>query len=167
MKFVNNVTSTLESSISATSGRVRVLKAVAPMSDMPAEGKLTISDSLSSPTAIEIIGYSDRVDHGTYWTLTGVTRGMEDTTSSYFSTGAYIFQAFTAGDATNATPLKEPDITYVDSQITRIDYSGGEFKVFSYNLDESINTITVTIDSNTITKTFNYTDGVLTSVTEA
>ena len=166
MSFVNNVKSTLESAISETSARIRVFKAVSPMQDPPAIGKITIADSLSSPTAIEIIEYSTRTDHGDYWTLSEVTRGLEGSTASSFAIGAVVFQAFTAGDATNATPLKEPNITYVNNQITRIDYSGGAFKVFSYNAD-GLNTIQLTADGQTSTKTFIFTGGILTSISNS
>ena len=165
MSFANNVKSSLESAISATVTRVRVLKAVSPMADVPASGKLTIADSLSNPTAIEIIEYATRTDQGAYWTLTNVTRGAEGSAANSFAIGAIVFQAFTAGDATNATPLEEPNITYVDNQITRIDYSGGEFKVFSYNADGSLNMVALTrAGGATTTKTLNYTNGALTSV---
>ena len=165
MSFVNNVKSSLESAISDTIPRVRVLKAVAPMQDLPASGKLTIADSLLNPLAVEIVEYTTRTDHGTYWTLTNVTRGLEGSTASSFAIGAIVFQAFTAGDATNSTPLKEPNITYVDNHITRIDYSGGAFKVFSYNVDGSLNTVALTAAGGaTTTKTLNYTNGALTSV---
>ena len=90
MSFVNNVKSTLESAISETSARIRVFKAVAPMQDPPAIGKITIADSLSSPTAVEIIEYSARADHGDYWTITGVTRGAEESVSSSFLIGAFV-----------------------------------------------------------------------------
>ena len=165
MSFVNNVKSSLESAISATVPRVRVLKAVAPMADIPAVGKLTIADNLSNPTAVEIIEYANRTDHGAYWTLTDVARGAEGSVASSFAIGAVVFQAFTAGDATNATPLKGPNITYLNNQITRIDYSGGEFKVFSYNVDGSLNMVALTrAGGATTTKTLTYTNGALTSV---
>ena len=165
MSFANNVKASLESAISATTTRVRVLKAIAPMQDLPESGKITISDNLFSPTAVEIIEYSTRTDHGAYWTLTGVARGAEGTTSSSFGISAVVFQAFTAGDATNATPLKGPNITYLNNQITRIDYSGGEFKVFSYNVNGSLNMVALTrAGGATTTKTLNYTNGALTSV---
>ena len=167
MSFVNNVRTTLSAILTNVATEINVAKAVAPFNDPPVSGKLTLMDNIFDPEKIEIIEYSTRTDQGAYWTLTDVTRGAEGTVSNSFEIGAVVFQAFTAGDATNATPLEEPNITYVNNQITRIDYSGGGFKVFSYNVDGSLNTVALTVDGTTTTKTLNYANGVLSSVTGA
>ena len=60
-----------------------------------------------------------------------------------------------------------PELTYAANALTRIDYDGGEFKVFSYNGDGTLNTIALTVDGVITTKTLNYTNGVLISITEA
>jgi len=63
--------------------------------------------------------------------------------------------------------LAGPELTYTANVLTRIDYDGGEFKVFSYNGDGTLNTIALTVDGVITTKTLNYTNGVLISITEA
>ena len=100
MSFVNNVKITLNAAITSSATSVQVVKAVAPFNDPPASGKLTLMDSLSGPTKIEIIAYTGRTDNSTYWTLTGVSRGQESTTASAFSSGDAAVQTWTAGQAT-------------------------------------------------------------------
>ncbi len=102
MSFVNNVQTTLNAAITSSATSVQVVKAVTPFNDPPASGKLTIMDSLSSPTKIEIIAYTGRTDNSSYWTLTGVSRGQESTTASAFSSGDAVVQTWTAGDASSA-----------------------------------------------------------------
>jgi len=102
MSFANNVKITLNAAITNSATSVQVVKAVAPFNDPPASGKLTLMDSLSSPTKIEIIAYTGRTDNSTYWTLTGVSRGQESTTASAFSSGDAAVQTWTAGDASGA-----------------------------------------------------------------
>ena len=77
-----------------------------------------------------------------------------------------LFKSFNPAKQAGATPLTGPELTYTTGILTRIDYAGGEFKVFDYNADGTLNTIALTIDGTTTTKTLNYTDSVLTSVTE-
>lgn len=102
MSFVNNVKITLNAAITSSATSVQVVKAVTPFNDPPASGKLTLMDSLSSPTKIEIIAYTGRTDNSSYWTLTGVSRGQESTTASAFSSGDAVVQTWTAGDASSA-----------------------------------------------------------------
>ena len=102
MSFVNNVKITLNAAITNSATSVQVVKAISPFNDPPTSGKLTLMDSLSSPTQIEIIAYTGRTDNSTYWTLTGVTRGQESTTASAFSSGDAAVQTWTAGDASGA-----------------------------------------------------------------
>ena len=100
MSFVNNVKTTLNASATSSATSLQIVKAVSPYSDPPASGKITLMDSLSSPTKIEIITYTGRTDNTTYWTLTGCTRAAESTTASTWAIGDHAIQAFTAGDAT-------------------------------------------------------------------
>jgi hypothetical protein len=102
MSFANNVKITLNAAITSSATSVQVVKAVSPFNDPPTSGKLTLMDSLSSPTKIEIIAYTGRTDNSTYWTLTGVSRGQESTTASAFSSDDSAVQTWTAGDASGA-----------------------------------------------------------------
>jgi|TARA_R110000744_G_scaffold60244_3_gene124921 hypothetical protein len=99
MSFVNNVKSVLNASASSSATSIQIVKAVSPYNDPPASGKITLMDSLSGPTKIEIIAYTGRTDNSTYWTLTGVARGQESTTASAWSSSDNAIQTFTAGDA--------------------------------------------------------------------
>ena len=114
MSFINNVKVTLNAGITSSATSVQVVKAINPFNDPPTSGKLTLMDSLSSPTKIEIISYTGRTDNTTYWTLTGVTRGQESTTASAFSSGDSAVQTWTAGDASltiNNFPFYKADGT--------------------------------------------------------
>ena len=74
-----------------------------------------------------------------------------------------------AGDAGSdgTATLTGPSFTFTGELITRIDYDGAAFKVLTYNADESVNTVTLTIGDDVTTKTFNYTGGNLTSITQS
>ena len=165
MSFVNNVKLTLESDLSATQTRVRLFKAVAPMQDPPESGKITLTDNLSNPTSIEIVSYEGRNDNGAYWTLTGLTRGLEDSVASEFLAGAFAFQSFTAQNATEATPLKKPQPTYTDGVLVRMDYEGGAFKVFGYNEQGLVSSITTTNGDTVSVININWIDGVFSGIT--
>ena len=103
MSFVNNVKSELNASATSSATSIQVVKAVSPYNDPPASGKITLMDSLSSPTKIEIIAYTGRTDNSSYWTLTGCTRASESTTASTWAVGDDAIQTFTAGDAVAAS----------------------------------------------------------------
>ena len=103
MSFVNNVKTTIHSDLNATATSIQIAKSISPFNDPPTSGKLTFMDSLSNPSKIEVVSYTGRTDNSTYWTLTGVTRGLEDTTAASFSVGAYIVQTWTAGQASTAS----------------------------------------------------------------
>ena len=99
MAFANNVKSALENAVSIGATTVDVTKASAPYNDPPVRGKLTIMDSLTSPTAIEIISYTGRTDNTTYWTLTGVSKAQESTTDQAWGADSDCIQSITAIDA--------------------------------------------------------------------
>ena len=103
MSFVNNVKTTIHSAFNATTTSIQVLKATAPFNNPPTSGTLTFMDSLSSPTKIEVVTYTGRTDNGSYWTITGVTRGQESSTASSFDVEAYVIQTWTAEHANIAT----------------------------------------------------------------
>tara|TARA_B110000908_G_C10239895_1_gene445472 strand:- start:921 stop:1391 length:471 start_codon:yes stop_codon:yes gene_type:complete len=125
MSFVNNVKITLNAAITNSATSVQVVKAVSPYNDPPASGKLTLMNSLSNPTKIEIIAYTGRTDNSTYWTLTGVSRGQESTTASAFSSGDDVVQTWTAKQADQSI------VTYKSETITA-----------SKTLDENTNYLT-------------------------
>ena len=102
MRYENNVRATLNAGVSTGASSIQVLKAVSPYGEPPTSGKITLMDSLSSPTKIEILSYTGRTDNTTYWTLTGVTKGVESTTDQAWDAGDPLFQSFTAGDAQQA-----------------------------------------------------------------
>ena len=68
-----------------------------------------------------------------------------------------------AGDEV-ATPIN-PVFTYTDGRLTEINYDDGLYKLLAYNGDQ-LSTLIYYDGFNTILKTFNYTDGILTSITE-
>ena len=103
MSFVNNVKTTIQTAFNATATSIQVLKAVTPFNNPPESGTLTFMDSLSSPTKIEVVTYTGRTDNGSYWTITGVTRGQESSTASSFDVDAYVIQTWTAEHANIAT----------------------------------------------------------------
>ena len=102
MSFINNVKTLVHSTTSNSATSINITKASAPFNNPPASGRITLMDSLTSPTKIEIIIYTGRTDNSTYWTLTGCTRGSESTTASTWAANDNAIQAFTAGNANEA-----------------------------------------------------------------
>ena len=73
-----------------------------------------------------------------------------------------------AGGGGGGLQLLGPDITYTQGIVSRIDYDGGEFKLFTYSDDETLLSIQLTVLGVTTTKTLNYDDeGDLTSITQS
>jgi hypothetical protein len=150
MSFVNNVKSELNASATSSATSIQVVKSVSPYNDPPASGKITLMDSLSSPTKIEIIAYTGRTDNSSYWTLTGCTRASESTTASTWAVGDDAIQTFTAGDAVAA--LSEYSNVTVRENITLdsdAEYSTGNDLVV-------LATATITIPSNSALVIENY-----------
>ena len=114
MSFINNVKTVVHSTTSNSATSINITKASAPFNNPPASGRITLMDSLTSPTKIEIIIYTGRTDNSTYWTLTGCTRASESTTASAWAANDHAIQAFTAGNANEA--LQEyADVTVLTS----------------------------------------------------
>lgn len=84
---------------------------------------------------------------------------------SYIWTGSeYVLVGGGGGD----TGYKNPVYTYTGDDLTRIDYSTGEFQVLTYDADGEVQTIDVTDSEGTTRFTFSYNpDGSLASVTES
>lgn len=98
----NFVRSTLQADITAADTTITVAKAAAPLRDPPdaseaSPGILVLQDKPASPTKIEIITYTGRSIAGNVVTLTGCTRGQEDSTASVWSSGAPTLAGLTAG----------------------------------------------------------------------
>ena len=165
MAFTNNLSTTLHSIASAGATRIQIRKATPPWQDPPVAGKLVLQDSVTAPTAIEIISYTRRNDNGEYWTITEVSRGLEGTLASRFLAGAYVFGSFTAQDATDLAPLRKPVPTYTEGVLTRMDYAGGAFKVFTYNGEGQCTSVTTTNGEVVLTDEINWVDGVFSGIT--
>jgi len=150
MSFVNNVKTELNASATSSATSIQVVKAVSPYNNPPASGKITLMDSLSSPTKIEIIAYTGRTDNSSYWTLTGCTRASESTTASTWSAGDDAIQTFTAGDA-NDTLFEYSNFTVTENITLDADseyLTGKDFVVLA--------TATITIPSNSALVIANY-----------
>lgn len=59
-----------------------------------------------------------------------------------------------SGDDT--TSLTSATFTYTGDLVTRVDYTGGEYKIITYNGDDTVNTIIWYRTADTVTKTFTY-----------
>lgn len=104
-KLQNNVRHTLNSAIGAGDASITIDIAAPPFKsvavpDSKAEngrGIVTLTDSLTNPTKIEVVTFSALVDNGNgTLTLSGLVRGAESTIASAFSAGAYVLQCLTA-----------------------------------------------------------------------
>lgn len=100
MSFANNVKTELAAAATAAATELAIVTAQAPFNNPPSDGRIMLSDSLRSPTVFEVIGYSGLTDNGDgTLTLTGLTRGMEDTTAAAWDAGAFVYQSLTAEQA--------------------------------------------------------------------
>ena len=70
-----------------------------------------------------------------------------------------------AANSSSSTQLIGPEFTYTAGVLTRIDYDGGQYKLFTYT-DGLLTILDLVAGAVTTRKTFNYTDGVLTSITQ-
>ncbi len=109
----NFVQAQLNTSISDTDTTLVINVATGAWNDVPEPNGdvaiLTLLDNLAAPTKFELIYYTDRSGTGPY-TLTGVTRGVEGTVASAWSSGAFVLQHITAG-ALNYVRPTPMDIT--------------------------------------------------------
>jgi hypothetical protein len=63
------------------------------------------------------------------------------------------------------TQTSSPTFTYSAGQLTNITYANGTTKDFTYNVDDTLNTITITYpDLSTVIKTLVWSSGVLQSI---
>ena len=77
------------------------------------------------------------------------------------STGAVAHTLNTSSD----TPESNPTFTYASGNLTRIDYTSGNYKVFTYS-SGNLTQLDYVVGIFTYRKTFTYADGALTSITE-
>lgn len=156
----NNVRTTLSDPITALDTSVTLNKTSPPYKDPPAPNNesldqssiITLVDSLTTPTKIEIVSYTGLTDNGDGTiTLTGLTRGAENTIASAFSSGHYAYQSLTA--ASLSSPLlaldhgegivtvrgNAPDVAGLvtrDCNGVRVVYGGGIQNGIEIALDE-------------------------------
>jgi len=62
MSFVNNVKTVVYSDTGASDNSIEIKKSISPFQDPPPSGRLTLLNSLSNPTKIEIIIYTARTN---------------------------------------------------------------------------------------------------------
>jgi hypothetical protein len=62
------------------------------------------------------------------------------------------------------TALSSPTFTYLSGKLSNITYANGVEKDFTYNIDNTLNTITITYPDRTITKTLVWSSGVLQNI---
>lgn len=121
-KTANNVRCALHTAISPTDLSIVVDAATSPYNNFPdpfndepsdSTGIATLTDSITSPTKVEIITYQSLTNNGNgTYTLGSVNRAREGTTAQAFSSGAIVMQAMTAG------MLSHPDITISETAST-------------------------------------------------
>lgn len=99
----NFVRTSLSADAAAADDTLTLVAAAAPYNDPPdasesEPGVLVLMDTPSSPTKIEIVTYTGRTVDGGTVTLTGVTRGVENTTApTTWPAGTPVYQGITAG----------------------------------------------------------------------
>lgn len=72
-----------------------------------------------------------------------------------------------ASSSSSASDPTNPQFTYTDGLLTRVDYDGNVYKTLSYNTDGQLTTVVFSQNGSTTTKTLTYnTDGTLASVTQ-
>ncbi len=150
--FANNVQVTINGAVSAVDTSITVDKAVAPFNDPPNNtslfpAKVTIVDSITAPTKIEIISYTGRTDNGATWTLTGVTRGLEGTTAFPWSTSDVVFQSVTA-EQSETLHYVVSDLTQLQQALDSID-AGSDHGVIRMKPGSYTITSTIIVYSDT------------------
>lgn len=110
----NNVLVTLSAPVLVGATSITVNKASSPMVNPPDPdgglSVLTLTDSLRTPTKIEIITYTGRTDDGAIWTLTGVSKAQEGTADQAWSAGDSVLQAATKGVFTGYLLRSKADV---------------------------------------------------------
>lgn len=96
MSYANFVQGKLNAAItSAAFGSLSLQTVVAPYQLPPVDGgTLVLTDSLNSPSFVEVIKYASRSGQN----LLTLTRAQEGTSARAWPTGTFIYQSLTAGD---------------------------------------------------------------------
>lgn len=99
MSYANFVQAKLGLAMTNDQTTATLQDAVVPFQLPPTDGgTLVLTDSLGSPSFVEIIKYTSR----TGLTLSGVSRGQEGTTARAWAVGNYCYQSLTAGEFTRS-----------------------------------------------------------------
>ena len=109
MSYANFVQAQLAEPLAIDGTSLTLTDAAAPNQLPPTDGGvLVLADSLGKPSFVEIIRYTERSGQ----TLTGITRGQEDTAARAWPAGTQCYQSLTAGgfeDAlAKAVPFSNP-----------------------------------------------------------
>lgn len=106
-----------------------------------------------------------------YEEISKLAREPKQEIKKYYGSGggkAQNLQSVTDNGATTTniiTGKAQPTFNYTSGQLTNITYDNGTTKDFTYNIDGTLDTLTVTYpDSSTVTKTFVWSSGVLQSI---
>lgn len=116
--------------------------------------------------ALEILGVKKRLESAEkqIWTPSGVRTINGEEPDDLGNIEGYLkLDQATPQPIVNGSPinLSEPTFTYTAGMLTRISYPSGYKKNFTYNVDETLDEIDY---NGEYTKKFNYTGGVLTSI---
>lgn len=97
----NDVQTTLAADVLPGDTSLQLVNAAAPYANPPEPGTvsvLTLTNSITQPTTVEVVTYTTVTDNGDgTMTVGGVTRGQEGTTPAAFNAGQFVYQAITAG----------------------------------------------------------------------
>ena len=114
MTYQNFVQAQLAEPLAIGGTSLTLTAAVAPNQLPPTNGGvLVLADSLGKPSFVEIIRYTERSGQ----TLTGITRGQEDTAARAWPAGTQCYQSLTAGEFKKISALET-----VSSNITAQPY---------------------------------------------
>jgi len=145
-RIQNNVYTTLASGINSTTTTITIDKASSPYQNPiePGNGKiglLTIIDSQSEPTKIEIIKFTGYIDNGDTLTLTGVERNQEGLGSNSFDSGAVVVQTISRDTFNNLQ-------NNIDNLESDVDFLSGYFDGEISSIENDINYLSGQIDEN-------------------
>ena len=101
MTWANAVTTTLKNAITANATYFDINPAAAPFNNPPSDGgKLVLTDShtVGDKTKFEVISYTSTSSYAGYIRVSGVTRGIDNTTAQPFVSDSIVSQNMTAAE---------------------------------------------------------------------